>query len=76
MAYLKIPNLYKDQTILMFQECYAMEKIHGTSAHISYKPLVEHRKTDKKHLTFFSGGVKYENFVKLFNEAKLNNETI
>ena len=34
---MKIQNLYKYQDILMFKECYAMEKIHGTSAHISFK---------------------------------------
>ena len=35
MGYLGIDNLYKNQEILMFKRCYAMEKIHGTSAHIS-----------------------------------------
>lgn len=29
MGYLHISNLYKDQTILLFKEAYAMEKIHG-----------------------------------------------
>ena len=29
MGYKKINNLYKDQTILSFKECYAMEKVHG-----------------------------------------------
>ena len=29
MGYLHIQNLYKNQTILLFKECYAMEKIHG-----------------------------------------------
>ena len=29
MSYLHIENLYKQQTILLFKECYAMEKIHG-----------------------------------------------
>ena len=29
MSYMEIPNLYKDKTILMFKQCYAMEKIHG-----------------------------------------------
>jgi hypothetical protein len=37
MAYLDIDNLYKNGDILMFKECYALEKIHGTSAHISFK---------------------------------------
>lgn len=29
MSYMHIDNLYKNQDILMFKECYAMEKIHG-----------------------------------------------
>lgn len=62
MGYLHISNLYKDTTILLFRECYAMEKIDGTSAHITWK--------DGK-VTFFSGGVEHENFVKLFNESLL-----
>lgn len=62
MAYLHIPNLYKDQSILYHRECYAMEKIHGTSAHISYK---------EGKLHFFSGGEKHENFVALFDEDTL-----
>ena len=30
MGYMHIDNLYKDQRILQFKECYALEKIHGT----------------------------------------------
>jgi hypothetical protein len=37
MGYLHIDNLYKNQEILNFKECYALEKIHGTSAHITFK---------------------------------------
>ena len=29
MGYIHIGNLYKDQEILLFKECYALEKIHG-----------------------------------------------
>jgi len=57
-----IENLYKNQDILMFKECYAMEKIHGTSAHISYKD---------GNVNFFSGRAKYENFIKLFDAVAL-----
>jgi hypothetical protein len=39
-----------------------MEKIHGTSAHITWK--------DGK-ITYFSGGGKHEEFVKLFDENNL-----
>jgi hypothetical protein len=64
MGYLHIDNLYKDQTILLFKECYAMEKIHGTSAHISWKFA-------EKKIHFFAGGESHENFLKLFDEAFL-----
>ena len=37
MGYSHISNLYKDQTILMFREVYALEKIHGTSAHVAFR---------------------------------------
>jgi len=62
MGYMHIDNLYKNIDILMFKECYAMEKIHGTSAHIQYK--------DNKIL-YFSGGSKHETFRKLFNHGYL-----
>lgn len=65
MGYMHIDNLYKDQTILLFRECYALEKIHGTSAHIGWKPDATPR------LTFFSGGVKHEEFLFLFDQATL-----
>lgn len=67
MSYMHIQNLYKNQDILLFKECYALEKIHGTSAHISFHltptggPVIYH----------FSGGVKYANFLKLFDNDKL-----
>lgn len=60
MGYAHIQNLYKDTTILMFKEVWAMEKIHGTSAHVSWHPA--------NGVKFFSGGEKYENFVKLFDK--------
>lgn len=37
MGYMHIDNLYKNQDMLIFRECYALEKIHGTSAHVSWK---------------------------------------
>jgi len=64
MGYLHIENLYKNQTILLFKECYAMEKIHGTSAHISWK-------FSEKKIHFSAGGESHENFLKLFNESQL-----
>ncbi len=65
MGYLHIPNLYKNTEILLFKECYAMEKIHGTSTHIQWK--------DGK-IRFFSGGEKHEKFINLFNEQFLINK--
>lgn len=62
MGYLHIENLYKNQTILQLDEVYALEKIHGTSAHIRYKD---------GNVTFFSGGEKHENFKALFVEEYL-----
>ena len=62
MGYYEIDNLYKDIEILNFKECYAMEKIHGTSAHISFK---------EGRIGFFSGGSKYEEFVKNFDANAL-----
>lgn len=80
MSYADIDNLYKNQDILMFKECYAMEKIHGTSAHVSWStPTIPGAteveqvafSADRGSLAFFSGGEKHENFVKLFDEQKL-----
>jgi hypothetical protein len=62
MGYKHIDNLYKNQAILLFKECYALEKIHGTSAHITW---------DNGAITYFPGGEKLELFVTLFDEAKL-----
>jgi hypothetical protein len=64
MGYLHIENLYQNKTILMFKECYALEKIHGTSAHISWN-------AERKDLKFFAGGVKHESFVAIFDSALL-----
>lgn len=60
---MKIQNLYKYQTILQLDEIYALEKIHGTSAHVAFKD---------GQVRFFSGGEKHENFKALFDEEFLN----
>jgi len=65
MSYLKIDNLYKAQEILLFKECYAMEKLHGTSSWISYKD---------GRVAFFAGGSNHEEFVKLFDENFLKDK--
>lgn len=61
MSYMHIKNLYKEDDILMFKECFATEKIHGTSAHVSYKLERDNR------VMLFPGGTSYESFAKLFN---------
>lgn len=63
MSYLHIPNLYKDQTILMFRECYALEKVHGTSAHITWA---------NGKISYFSGGEPHDRFVRLFGLVNLD----
>ncbi len=62
MGYRKIPNLYQDTKVLQFKECYACEKIHGSSANISWL---------NKTLTFSSGGSSHVTFKNLFNEENL-----
>lgn len=62
MGYLHINNLYKDQTILMFKRVFALEKIHGSSAHVRW---------DGSQVHFFSGGESHERFTKLFDKAFL-----
>jgi len=62
MGYMHIDNLYKNDTVLMFKELYALEKIHGTSAHVSYKAGVLH---------FSPGGCKLETFMGIFDQEIL-----
>jgi len=62
MGYIHIDNLYKNTEIMLFKECYALEKIHGTSAHISWKD---------NQVILFSGGEKHERFAKLFDVPEL-----
>jgi len=63
MGYLHIDNLYKNQVILLFKECYAMEKIHGTSAHITWK-------FEEDRIIFFTGE-NHNVFLALFDEDHL-----
>lgn len=64
MGYRHISNLYKNKDILYFKRCYAMEKIHGTSAHVQYSAKAD-------ALRFFSGGAKHEHFLALFDHDEL-----
>lgn len=67
MGYLSIPNLYKDRTVLLFKEVYCLEKIHGTSAHITFHA----EGNSLGWLNLFSGGSKHETFKNLFDQERL-----
>lgn len=71
MGYQHIPNLYRPeaQQILEFKRVYAMEKIHGTSAHLRWRYSFDSSKPSG--LTFFSGGSSHELFKGLFDEPAL-----
>ena len=58
VGYLHINNLYRDQRILLFRECYALEKVHGTSAHVRWAD-------GRVHLS--SGGESPVRFAALFD---------
>lgn len=62
MSYMHIDNLYKSQEILLFKQCYALEKIHGTSAHIAWK---------QGKVNFSSGGENHDRFMTLFDQEAL-----
>jgi hypothetical protein len=66
MGYMKIQNLYKDQTVLMFKKVWALEKIHGTSAWITYEG-----DTNQERLLFHPGGASREKFLAIFDEGSL-----
>jgi hypothetical protein len=65
----------------MFKECYALEKIHGTSAWISYTPATitpfpppcqKASTITASRLDFFAGGGDYSEFVKLFDAEAIH----
>lgn len=66
MGYLHIDNLYKNQTVLMFRECYALEKIHGTSAHLRFMSTA-----GGMDLELFPGGASVFAFAALFDKQAL-----
>jgi len=66
LSYYKIENLYRnpDALTLPEKECYAMEKVDGTSSHLAFKDGT---------VRFYSGGSKFEVFKAIFDETKLRN---
>lgn len=76
MGYQHINNLDRDTRILEFRRCFALEKVHGTSSHISWRaPVIntdpEHPIQESGKLGFFAGGAEYESFIVLFDHEKL-----
>lgn len=79
MGYMHIENLYKNQNVLLFKELYALEKLHGTSAHIGFvtdKSTKFDMGTKEQHAVdetaeglfeVFSGGTTLNNFYKLID---------
>lgn len=65
MGYLHIDNLYKSQDILLFKECYALEKIHGSSAHVAYK---------HGSLHLHGGGVSQVRFEAMFDSPAIKGQ--
>ncbi len=76
MGYQSIENLYKRSDFL---ECYALEKVEGTSAHIAYQPKREipHERDSScdvvipESLTFYAGGASKDVFEALFDKEAL-----
>jgi hypothetical protein len=65
MGYLHIDNSYKRPEIFTEPWLYALEKVHGTSAHVGIRSQ-DADQPDK--IFFFSGGVRPEPFKALFSE--------
>jgi hypothetical protein len=69
MSYRSIFNLYANQTILLFRECYALEKIEGTSAHITWHRSSSGGAPGVVHLS--SGAMPGAAFISLFDKTAL-----
>lgn len=62
MPYEHIENLYQDQRILMFRECFAAEKLDGTHTTVAWRD---------GHVWLSSGGVSAVNFKAIFDEPAI-----
>ena len=65
MSYLSIENLSSKSEIFLFKECYALEKIEGTSAHLHFKS--KDTFPNDYDVTIFPGGASIDRFSKLFD---------
>jgi hypothetical protein len=71
VGYQHINNLDKDPRILQFKRVFATEKIHGTSAHISWSFGLVGNSEPLTTLGFFPGGCDHGSFVALFDAVAL-----
>jgi hypothetical protein len=62
MGYLKIPNLYKEQAVLLFKRVYCLEKGHGSSANVAWSD---------NQIRLFCGGCKQDLFDAIFDREAL-----
>jgi len=64
VSYIHIPNTYRPEAapIFLFRTCYALEKVHGTSAHVTWSD-------GQLHLS--PGGADAASFEALFDRAAL-----
>ena len=68
MGYEHIDNLYNNKEILMFNQCYALEKIHGTCAHVYFN--------GKRMVNYSAGGDEHDEFISIFDTDKLKKKFI
>lgn len=72
MGYKKITNLQINHPIFLFKEVYALEKIDGTSAHITFT-----KEETWKISNIFSGGLNHAAFLGMLqSKYKLNTEIL
>jgi len=64
MSYIHIENLYKDRRIMLLKQCYALEQVHGTSAHLAYTE-------GEENILYFAGGANRLDFTDLFDGEQL-----
>lgn len=68
MGYAKITNLYKCQDIQLFRECWAMEKIHGSSGSIT----VSLSDSGELVTSYLTGGASHVLVEQIFNATELS----
>lgn len=72
MGYMHIENLYKNKDILLFRECYALEKIHGSSANIH----LTNGGQPNFNIKYYGGGQSQVRFEAIFNKEDLQTKLL